>query len=60
MDESAIRLEDSIALVASQAAHQGAVLTKTKLVKLLYFLDLEAWSDLGRTVTGVEWSWQID
>ncbi len=50
-------LEDVIALIASQARHQGARLTRTKLVKLLYFVDLRAWETFGRAVTGVEWVW---
>jgi hypothetical protein len=52
-----VTLEDAIALVASQAAARGVSLTRTKLVKLLYFVDLRAWEQLGHTVTGVEWIW---
>jgi uncharacterized phage-associated protein len=57
MSEDRYSLEDSIAMVAAQAKHQGVVLTRTKLVKLLYFLDVRAWDTIGRTVTGVEWIW---
>lgn len=57
MTDSSAPLEDTIALVASQAGHQGIRLTRTKLVKLLYFIDLRAWQQIGRTVTGAEWRW---
>lgn len=52
-----VTLEDTITLVVEEAARQRATLTRTKLVKLLYFVDLKAFEAFGRTVTGVEWRW---
>lgn len=57
VDSATRALEDAITLVAGQADAQGVRLTRTKLVKLLYFVDLAAWKRFGRTVTGVEWVW---
>jgi len=57
MPSNPITLEDAIALLVSQATSAGIRLTRTKLVKLLYFVDLRAWEQLGQTVTGVEWIW---
>jgi len=54
-DAQAASLADSITLVADHAAKRGLVLNRTKLVKILYFLDLTAWNEIGRTITGVEW-----
>jgi hypothetical protein len=51
------RIEDAITLVASTAAAQQVYLTRTKLAKLLYFLDLGAWEEFGVTITGIEWVW---
>ena len=59
MDPRRATLEDAITAVADQAEAQGVELTRTKLVKLLYFVDLEAWESFGRTVTGVEWIWHL-
>jgi len=52
-----IALRDSITLIAAEAAKRGFVLNRVKLVKLLYFLDLRAWKELGHTVTGAAWRW---
>ncbi len=57
MDDRRATLEDAITAVAAQAKAQGVKLSRTKLVKLLYFIDLAAWRTFGRTVTGVEWIW---
>ena len=57
MASNAIVIEDAITLLAEQATSHGVGLTRTKLVKLLYFVDLRAWERLGHTVTGVEWLW---
>lgn len=57
MDPRRASVEDAITAVAAQARSQGVKLTRTKLVKLLYFVDLAAWDTFGRTVTGVEWIW---
>jgi uncharacterized phage-associated protein len=57
MDPRRATLEDAITAVAAQAEGHGVALTRTKLVKLLYFVDLAAWESFGRTVTGVEWIW---
>lgn len=50
-------LEDAVALVASMCGRHGVTLTRTKLVKLLYFVDVRSWERSGRVVTGVEWMW---
>jgi hypothetical protein len=57
MNEATLSLEDTIAMLAAHARHQGVTLTRTKLVKLLYLLDVRAWETIGRTLTGVEWIW---
>ena len=41
----------------SAARAQGAVITRTKLAKLLYLADLRAVEKLGRPGSGVEWRW---
>jgi uncharacterized phage-associated protein len=41
----------------SAARAQGAVITRTKLAKLLYLADLRAVEELGRPGSGVEWRW---
>jgi hypothetical protein len=56
-DARTASLADSITLVAEHAAKKGFVLNRTKLVKILYFLDLTAWGEIGRIVTGIEWRW---
>lgn len=45
-----------VALLAAARA-QGAVITRTKLAKLLYLADLRAVETLGRPGSGVEWRW---
>jgi len=50
-------IEDAIATLSSQMAIRGYRLNRTKLVKLLYFIDLAAWEEMGRLVTGVNWTW---
>jgi hypothetical protein len=50
-------LEDAIALIAATCSRAGVELTRTKLVKLLYFVDLRSWERSGRVLTGVEWMW---
>lgn len=55
--EERVTLEDAITLIAEEAAAEHVQLTRTKLVKLLYFLDLKAFEAFGRTVSGVEWRW---
>jgi uncharacterized phage-associated protein len=49
----------SAALVAMLAAAraQGAIVTRTKVAKLLYLADLRAVRELGHPVSGVEWRW---
>jgi hypothetical protein len=41
----------------SAAPAQGAVITRTKMAKLLYLADLQAVDDLGRPGSGVQWRW---
>jgi hypothetical protein len=50
-------LDDAISVIAERASTMSLQVTRTKLVKLLYFVDLRAWELYGRTVTGVEWIW---
>ena len=57
MSEDRAQTEDAISALAGQMAYYGYKLNRTKLVKLLYFIDLEAWGDVGRMVTGVRWIW---
>jgi hypothetical protein len=57
MSRSDRDLEDAITLVTQQARVQGVHLTRTKLVKLLYFVDLGSWERLGSRVSGVDWIW---
>ena len=52
-----IALEDAVAFVAAQCKHRGVSLMRTKLVKLLYFVDFRAWESFGPTIAGVEWMW---
>ena len=42
-------------LLAARA--QGAVITRTKLAKLLYLADLRAVDELGRPGSAVQWRW---
>lgn len=55
--KGSVALEDAITSVAVAIKKEHQTLTRTKLVKLLYFLDLEAWQALGRKITDVEWVW---
>jgi uncharacterized phage-associated protein len=57
VSEDNAAIEDAIAALASQMASHGYSLNRTKLVKLLYFIDLEAWQEIGQRVTGVNWIW---
>ena len=41
----------------SAARAQGAIITRTKLAKLLYLADMRAVEELGRPGSGVEWRW---
>jgi hypothetical protein len=50
-------LEDAITLIAATCQRSGYELTRTKLVKLLYFVDVRAWERSGRVLTGVDWMW---
>lgn len=45
-----------VALLAAARA-QGAIVTRTKLAKLLYLADLQAVEELGGPRSGVEWRW---
>jgi hypothetical protein len=57
MEPDSVTLEDLILYIAMETNEQGHVLTRTKLVKMLYFLDEHSWREIGRTVTGVDWYW---
>jgi uncharacterized phage-associated protein len=54
MDEPRRRIEDAITVLV---AGSPAGLTRTSLVKLLYFVDLRGWERLGRPVTALRWTW---
>ena len=50
------KLDASIVVgLLSRAADRN--LTRTQIVKLLYFTDLEALTQLGAPVTGAQWVW---
>jgi uncharacterized phage-associated protein len=48
------RLEDAITFLV---AHAKSPLTRTALVKLLYFADLRSFERRGRSITGLPWIW---
>jgi uncharacterized phage-associated protein len=47
----------ALVAVLAAARAQGAVITRTKLAKLLYLADLRAVETLGRLGSDVEWRW---
>ena len=53
-EEPAKRLEDAITYLVSHTEHQ---MTRTKLVKLLYFVDLRASEVSGAPTIGIPWRW---
>jgi hypothetical protein len=48
-------LTDLIAAVATSVRDCGGAPSKTKILKLLYLLDIESYRKTGATVTGFEW-----
>jgi hypothetical protein len=48
-------LEELILYVVGRSRDRGATLTRTKLVKLLYLIDVARAEGLGRTLTGLQW-----
>jgi uncharacterized phage-associated protein len=48
------RLEDAITLVVENSPR---TLTRTGLVKLLYFIDLRSWEQWRQPLTGLNWTW---
>lgn len=54
MDESRKRLEDVITILVSQSRRH---LTRTSMVKLLYFVDLRSYEARGRPITNLSWIW---
>lgn len=48
-------LEELILYVVGRSRDRGATLTRTKLVKLLYLIDVARAEGLGRTLTGIQW-----
>jgi hypothetical protein len=48
-------LDDLIAYVIDRALDRDAALTKTKLVKLLYLIDVEQWRAARAQATSLEW-----
>ena len=48
-------LEELIQYVVGRSRDRGATLTRTKLVKLLYLIDVSRAEGLGRTLTGLHW-----
>jgi uncharacterized phage-associated protein len=47
-------LEDAITLIVARSPR---VVTRTSLVKLLYFVDLRGWERRGRSLTELPWRW---
>jgi uncharacterized phage-associated protein len=47
----------ALVAVLAAARAQGAIVTRTKLAKLLYLADLRAVEELGGPRSGVEWRW---
>jgi uncharacterized phage-associated protein len=50
------RLEDAIAFLISRAPKP---LTRTALIKLLYFADLRSYERYQRPITGLNWVWHL-
>lgn len=50
-----MNLSDLIAAVASAIREFGGAPTKTKILKLLYLLDIESYRKTGATLTGFDW-----
>src|ERR1700730_12216538 len=48
-------LTDLIAAVATSVRDCGGAPSKTKILKLLYLLDIESYRRTGRTLTGFDW-----
>ena len=48
-------LEELILYVVGRSRDRGATLTRTKLVKLVYLIDVARAEGLGRTLTGLRW-----
>lgn len=48
-------LEELILYVVGRSSDRGATLTRTKLVKLVYLIDVARAEGLGRTLTGLRW-----
>jgi hypothetical protein len=48
-------LDELIAYAVARALDREAVLTKTKLVKLLYLIDVETWRSERRLLTNLDW-----
>jgi hypothetical protein len=48
-------ITDLISAVASYIAECGGAPTKTKVLKLLYLLDIEAFRKTQNTLTGFDW-----
>lgn len=50
-------LEKIVVALMVRATAKGVTVSRTKLVKLLYFLDLRSVERGQATVTGIEWEW---
>jgi len=48
-------VSDLVNYVVGRVSDEGGHLSKTKLVKLLYFIDIEYYRSFGRTLTGWRW-----
>ncbi|MGV1049338.1 MAG: type II toxin-antitoxin system antitoxin SocA domain-containing protein [Solirubrobacterales bacterium] len=48
-------LEELILYVVGRSRDRGATLTRTKLVKLVYLIDVARAEGLGRTLTDLRW-----
>lgn len=54
MSTTSAVLEDTVTLLVSKYRRQ---LTRTGLMKLLYFVDLRSWERRGQGLTGLHWIW---
>jgi len=52
---SDMSLSDLISAVATFVRDSGGAPSKTKILKLLYLLDIESYRKTGATLTGFEW-----
>jgi hypothetical protein len=52
-------LKQLICGILTQIRHHGGFATKTKLIKLLYLIDVESVRDVGETLTSLDWIFHL-